>query len=265
MITVANRIKSYTLNITRREIEKRYLANFKKNNELWEILNSYILASGSTGCGFGDYWTLYNFVRKNKPKEILECGTGISTIVIAYALIENEKEGFRGSITSMESVEEYYNMAKILLPKFMMPYVDIIFSPVIEDYYSLFRGVRYKNIPNKKYDFVYVDGPSYIAPSDGTIAFDYDYLYIVKNSKTPVSAIIDKRVSTCYVLQKVFGTEKVRYNALKHLGFVDPCSKEDILHFDEITPSDAFAESFKIFGNTTLTLKFKNSKYLGKL
>ena len=244
------------LNNTRRILEKKYFHQIRKKDGLWKELSSYLTKSGFTGCGYSDFWAIYSFVRSKKPKEILECGTGISTVVMAYALIENEKEGYKGRITSMESVEKYYEMAQKLLPDHMTFCVDLICSPVVEDYYSLYRGVRYRDVPvDRNYDFVFVDGPSYVAPSDGTIAFDFDYLHIVKNSQSSVYAIIDKRVSTCYVFQKIFGLEKVRYNAIRHLGFAGPCTKEDIKHFDTTTPSSAFDESFRMFGNTNLNLK----------
>ena len=265
MMQFFKKVKSRLVNIVRDKVEKNNLKNMRKNNELWKVLNDYMAKSKSTGCQYSDYWELYSFVRKNKPKEILECGTGVSTIVMAYALLENEKEGYNGRITSVESVKEYYEMAKEILPVHIAPYVDLICSPLIEDYYALFRGVRYKDVPlDRTYDFVYVDGPSYTAPSDGTIAFDFDYLHIVKNSDKPVYAIIDKRVSTCYVFQKIFGLEKVKYNALIHLGFAGPCSKEDIKHFVQKFPSSAFGKSFKPFGKTELNLKLNDLLFKDK-
>ena len=48
-------------------------------------------------------------------------------------------------------------MAKDILPTHFIKYVDFVLSDVIEDHYSIFRGMRYKNIPNRNYDFVYVD------------------------------------------------------------------------------------------------------------
>jgi hypothetical protein len=257
MTAITKKIKSYLLNNARRQLDKKYLYQIRKNDGLWKELSSYLTKSEFTGCSYSDYWEIYSFVRNKKPKEILECGTGVSTVVMTYALMENEKEGYRGRITSMESVEKYYEMARKLLPAHMTSYADLICSPVVEDYYSLFRGVRYRDVPiDRNYDFVYVDGPSYVAPSDGTITFDFDYLHIVKNSPNSVCAIIDKRVSTCYVFQKIFGLEKVRYNAFRHLGFAGPCSKKDIKHFDTTTPSSAFDESFRVFGNTKLNLKW---------
>jgi hypothetical protein len=174
---------------------------------------------------------------------------------MACALIENKTEGYRGRITSMEEVEEYCDMAKELLPGKLKDYVELIHSPCIEDYYSIFRGVRYRDTPERTYDFVFVDGPKYIAPSDGMMTFDFDYIHVVRKSEQPVFAIVDKRVSSCYVFQKLLGPDKVRYSVIYHLGFVGPCTKYDLKEIDHREPSSAFSLKFNPAGNTELRLK----------
>ena len=253
-------LKSKMFIVLRHIIERKNTLLLKKNKGLWNELNDYLKKSKSTGCNIGDYWAIYNHVRKYKPAEILECGTGVSTVVMAYALIENEKDGYKGRITSMESINEYLIMAKNLLPNHMKKYVEFVLSPVIEDKYSFFRGMRYEKIPaDRDYDFVYVDGPSYHCPVDGSVTFDYDFLHVLKKSKANVSAIIDKRVSSCYVFQKVLGKEKVKYNAITHLGFVKPSCKNDLLDFDRVTPSSVFISSFNLFKNSILDFKLIKS------
>lgn len=84
------------------EVLLRKLAQIKarrklqRNQELWGVLQEYLQKSKSTGCGYIDYACLYEIVRVMKPVEILECGTGVSTLVIAHALMENEIETGRG-------------------------------------------------------------------------------------------------------------------------------------------------------------------------
>ena len=63
-----------------------------------------------------------------------------------------------------------------------------------EDRYSLFRGLRYSELPVKPYDFVFVDGPKYKSPLDGGTTFDFDIIHVLRNSKSEVSALIDKRL-----------------------------------------------------------------------
>jgi len=247
-------IKDKILDIARKILDTRAKNILKNKTELWKTLNSYLKKSSSTGSNYSDYLSLYNYVEKNQPKEILECGTGVSTIIIAQALKDNNIDG---RITSLESEKKYFDLALKILPTHLSQYIDIKLSPVIEDYYSLFRGCRYEHIPlDRKYEFVYVDGPSYKA-KDNTLTFDFDFLYILKQSNHPISAIIDKRISTCYVLQKVLGTDKVRYDALRHQGFVNSCTKSDIKHFSMFEPSSAFSDSFSIFKNSKLQLELK--------
>ncbi len=250
-------------NLAKRFIDRRNRKLVEANKGLYQEISAYMKKSGSTGCSYNDYWALYDYVRTYKPRSILECGTGTSTIVMAYALKENEAEGFpSGKITSMESVEKYYEMAKGLLPEHLKPYIDLLLSPITDDYYSLFRGVRYENVPmDREYDFVFIDGPSYKSPVDGTTSFNFDFLNIVRHSEKPVSAIVDKRVSTCYVYQKIFGTNRVKYNAYTHLGYIGPCTKYDIKHFDKTTPSSAFEESYSFIGNSKLHLDLKSNYY----
>ena len=163
-------------------IERRRILEFtsrwrlKKNKILWAGLQDYLAKTKSTGCGYIDYWYLYKYVRENRPIEILECGTGVTTLIMATALMELEAEGQTiGRITSMDSHQEYLEMSKDLLPEPLKKYVDFSCSAVKEDSFSIFRGVRYENIPNREYDFVFVDGPDYKSPSDGMLTFDFAF------------------------------------------------------------------------------------------
>ncbi|MBI2047578.1 MAG: hypothetical protein HYT27_00405 [Parcubacteria group bacterium] len=92
----------------------------------------------------------------------------------------------------------------------------------------LFRGVGYKNIPKRPYEFVFIDGPSTTAPSDGHKTFNFDFIHVVSDSERPVFGILDLRLSTHYVLREIFGSEKVRFNPYRSLGFIGPCSKKDL-------------------------------------
>jgi hypothetical protein len=241
--------------------EKRALDRLKENDILWHELNSYLTKTKSIGCSYSDYWELYRFVLSRKPMDILECGTGASTIVLAHALMQNERDyGVSGRIVSMEEDEEWYKMAHRLMPQSMKKYVEIVLSPVIEECYAIFRGVRYRDVPERPYDFVFIDGPKYIAPSDGTVSFDFDYIHVIMNSNKAVYAIVDKRLTTCYVLQKLFGVEKVKYSVKHHLCFVSPCTRDDLRVIDSHTPSSCFSHSFRLFGVTRLDLKMQRPR-----
>ena len=136
--------------LIRKLVEARCKWLLEANSHLWEALHTYLRETGSTGCGYIDYWRLYSHIRKTKPVEILECGTGVSTLIIAHALMENEAEfKIQGKVTSMEESYHWLKMSQKLLPKRYQKYVDFNFSKTVDDNFSLFRGVRYKTFLTK--------------------------------------------------------------------------------------------------------------------
>lgn len=233
----------------------------RKTPDLWNELHLYLQRTESTGCSYVDYAELYRLIRKNKPTEILECGTGVSTLVIARALMENEeKTGVRGRVTSMEEHSRWLQMSRDLLPIRYAPYVEFVLSDTMEDRYSLFRGMRYASLPERGYDFVFVDGPSYVSPSDGGATFDFDFLHVLRGSKSLVSALVDKRVSTVFVLQQLLGTRKVYYSSINGLGYVAPSSMKDLGNIATSISSKDFSGSFSWPGNSRLCITAKRGQ-----
>jgi hypothetical protein len=242
--------RSYYENIGRKKL--------KRNQILYQTLTKYLNESKSTGCNYYDYWYLYNFVRQNKPKEILECGTGASTLAMAHALKENEQDGQSGGrITSMEDVEFWYQHAQELIPNELKPYIDMICSPKVEYCHSIFRGVGYEEIPGRDYQFIFIDGPETTTPSDQFATFDFDLINIVKKANQPVYAVVDKRVTTCYVFQKVFGADKVKFDPRCDLGFVGPVIQNDI---KSKIGTASFSYGFKLVGRTRLDFYLRPPK-----
>jgi len=231
---------------------KRFL---KKNQALWDSLQIYLTKTESTGCGYIDYAELYKAVKNSSAKEVLELGSGVTTLIIAHALMEKHLElGVLGRVTSMDEHEFWFNMSKKLMPEKYMPYIDFVFSETLDDYYSLFRGVKYLNTPKRKYDFVFIDGPTYTSKADHSPTFDFDFIDILKRSELPVSALIDKRVSTVFVLQKILGYEKVTYCPIKGLGFVYPVTKNDLGNLSKKIDTTNFVKSFHFFRRTKLDI-----------
>jgi len=60
--------------------------------------------SSSTGCTFYELWFLYDYVRKNRPKKILELGCGVSTAVICAAVAENKKEATHAGLCPWKNI-----------------------------------------------------------------------------------------------------------------------------------------------------------------
>ena len=226
----------------------------KANPELWEQITSYLNKTKSTGVSWSDCWELYNAIRTNKPKHVLECGPGVSTLVMAYALMENQKEGFPGKITGMEEMQEYLDMSIELLPDFLKKYVEYHLSPRVDDTYEIYRGVRYRDVPHADYDFIFVDGPHHRSLLDDAFCFDFDFIHILINSKVPISGIVDYRLSSSYVLQKLLGTAKVEFNMLKELAFIKPVVASDLKKMTLENNTKDMLSSSSLFGNTKIEL-----------
>ena len=98
-------------------------------------------------------------IKENKPGQILELGSGISTIVASYSLQQNGK----GSIMSLDHDEAYANKTRADLKKHGTEnFADVRFAPLISyeldgskwDWYNLDS----QPIP-PKVDLLLVDGP----------------------------------------------------------------------------------------------------------
>jgi len=214
----------------RGRLEERARRELKKHDALWRDLSKYLDHTISSGASYADYWLLYSYIRNKRPKEVLECGTGVTTIILAHAMKDNDVSGAGGGrITSMENVPECYRSATELMPKHLKAYVDINLSEKVEDAYSFFRGVRYKEIPDRPYDFVFIDGPGISAPSDGHGTFDFDFIRVLERSRGPLSALVDTRLGTCFVLAHILRQGCITYDYKHDVGLVGPCTKEDLL------------------------------------
>lgn len=175
-------------------------------------IEDYSRKSDTTGTKYPTLWRAVSIILAERPATILECGTGLSTIVLGAAVkqLRARFPDYRGRIVSMESVEVWYDIARQNLPEKYADVVELVLGPRQKDEFLFFRGYRHSNIPSLDYDFVFLDGPDYSDEQGG--AFCSDVFHVVETSAAPViRGVIDTRVSSVYVMQKVFGTRSVRY------------------------------------------------------
>jgi hypothetical protein len=232
---------------------RRALRTLESIPELWPLMTQVAAGTAVTGASYSDYLTLYEQVRAHRPREILECGTGISTVVLAQALRDNAAEdgGPPGHVTSMEDDADWYRTACLRLPDAVADIVDIVHSPKADGFYKCFRGVCYESVPDRPYDFVFSDGPDRHSPVNGDKLFNLDLINVVRRSERPVRAVVDNHYLTFYVLQKVFGLDKARYSVSHKLMFVGPVTKDDVRHLKKET----FVPDLRLFGTTELKLR----------
>jgi len=236
-------------------------AYLEGKTELWELMTRAAAGTAITGASYSDYLTLYEQVRTRRPREILECGTGITTVVLAYALMENAAEDRTapGRVTSMEDDREWYDVACARLPDEVADVVDMVHSPKKDGFYKCFRGVQYEEVPDRPYDFVFSDGPDRHSPVNGDKLFNLDFIHVVVRSKAPVFGVVDNHYLTFYILQKVFGVGLARYSVSHKLMFVGPVTRDDV----RFLKKESFLPDLRIFGTTELKLRMAREDEAG--
>lgn len=178
----------------------------------------------STGANYYDYWLLYSHIRKHKPKEVLELGPGITTLVIAHALHENGS----GRVTAMEDQQKYHDALQAIIPDHLRPFIDHVHSPSHQTHWGPFRGRAYESIPERDYDLVWIDGPNY----DRNTEFDVDILPLVSKRDKPITAFVDSRIGSCFIYKLVFG-KKFKYDYIRRTGTLH-ASRHDMRNYTQI-------------------------------
>jgi hypothetical protein len=157
---------------------------------LYRRLQEVSRQSDSTGSGRNEYWQIYSSVRDLKPTWVLECGAGVSTVVIAHALMRNARAGHPGRLVSMEENPHYYQQLLGLLNAEEKEVVDLVLSGVVEKSYGSRRSRSYKDRPPHPFNLVFVDGP--VIPHESGW-FNADYLEVVMKSPAKVVALMEGR------------------------------------------------------------------------
>ena len=85
--------------------ELRGRRHLKKNAFLWHGLLPILQRSASVGCTFFELDALYHEITRQRPKRVLELGSGISTIVMGFAAHSLLAEGEKCTVVTMEQHE----------------------------------------------------------------------------------------------------------------------------------------------------------------
>ena len=195
--------------------------NFKKINkgELYDLVQVLLKKSESTGCEYADYYALYKAVEKTNANYILELGSGISTCIIAYALMKKEEcQGIKGEVVTMEESEFYYNNFLSIIPEYLKKYITPVYSPRKTANFKGKLGCFYEEIPDREagYDFVFIDAPTTYYPEDKEKCFDADLINLINDKKLNNPFIIlDQRIGTLWALNELIPNLKLKYNPFK--------------------------------------------------
>jgi len=153
---------------------------------------------------YAKYYILYKRVKKMKPRYVLELGSGISTLIIGYALKENGK----GTLISMEENSEYGKKVMSIIGD-TYP-VEMNIEGTVQDVYKGIKGDRYKKIPQKEYNLIFIDGPR-------TQDIDLDAFYILEY-RPKAEVLIDNRKKTFDAFKSRFNS---RFNKIINIGYIN--------------------------------------------
>ncbi|MBE1292397.1 MAG: hypothetical protein JJ868_12685 [Shimia sp.] len=175
-------------------------------------LDAYKKKSNTTGTQWITLWMSVKSILKHRPEEILESGTGSSTMVLAATVqkLKAENPNYNGRVTSMESVGAWHEIASKNLPEKYRAEVEIILGPREKFEMGFFRGYSHSNIPNRNYGFILLDAPAY--DDENGLSFCADVFKImdfVQNDT--LHGVSDGRASSVFVLQTLYGPTVARY------------------------------------------------------
>lgn len=218
-------MKIKIINFIKKIIEKR---SKKKVIKKIPLIKEVIEKSKSTGISYTDIWSLYSDIRLLKPKCLIECGPGVSTYVIGFAMYENYLENnLEAEMFCLEDQEFYFNdVKKFIYPKFKNK-TNLILTKTTEKVYGCFIGMGYEKIPKKNYDYIFIDGPSNFSKKYQTKTFNFDLLEIIELSELTINGMIDERISTSYVYSQIF-KDKIKYNLFKNLTYIRNVNKKNL-------------------------------------
>lgn len=198
----------------------RLIRNISDNKKLTTFLkdDKFINNKVTTGCSYIDYKKIIDLIIENKPENVCEFGSGISTLVIAKTLKYNfEKFQINGKIFSYEEDFSYYENTKQMIKESNLSnYIELIYSPTTYKTYKNFLGVYYQKFDlSKRYQFFIIDGPS-LKNKNKIKPFNADILnYYEKNPHFEFIAFLDKRIHTLSILKKLMPEVNFNYNNIE--------------------------------------------------
>ena len=211
----SDHIFSNSADLTRKNITEIY-----QNNALYllpllmkfdDMREKNISTSLSLKSDTFDLFLMVDIIKKLKIKTLIEYGSGASSIVFAKLLNDNHLTDF----ISMESEKKWKESTENCIYK-LLPKLKDIFNITISNLeetksFGFPKGCNYKKSPKKKFDLIYIDGPSLVGGF-----YEYTITPIIYNQVNTNSLIvIDGRNKNCKVLKKVLKKLDKNWNQYK--------------------------------------------------
>jgi len=146
---------------------------------------------------YADLWFLYWNVKQRKPQIILEFGSGISTICLAQALVDNGS----GLLYSVDDVEKWATSTAACIPPHLKAVCDVRYSPVRKlPFPGTQCALKFIDLPKVIPNLAYLDGPCADGPGRPAI----DLLDMEPCFPNGFFLVIDERDENTEVLRTHF-------------------------------------------------------------
>lgn len=101
-----------------------------------------------------DLYYLYAHVREHRPQTIVEFGSGVSTVVMAYALAQNGS----GNLYAIERSPSWARSTSESIPEDFRKQTQVLAIPSVEVQVFGYSTFRFDSLPVDRAELVYIDG-----------------------------------------------------------------------------------------------------------
>ena len=158
-------------------------------------------------------------MNKVAPRHILECGSGVSTVVFGYFAFKQNERGIRTEVISMESEPSWHEQIKSVFPPELRDNVQLWFSPRVESKYNGILGSHYEEVPDLDYEFMFIDGPGLrkvFKDRSYPKCFNSDLVnLLVQNNHCSVTGLIDQRIDTMRKIKRLIPLGNIKYKVFR--------------------------------------------------
>ena len=129
---------------------------------------------------------LYLTVQRERPELILECGSGLSTVILAYGLRDS---AHGGKVVALEHLETFARQTTELLEEHeLTSFAEVRFAPLSDVALGdeTLRWYDPSALPGEPIDLVVVDGP----PGDTSPQARYPALPLIREQLTPAAVVL---------------------------------------------------------------------------
>jgi len=142
-----------------------------------------------------DLWNLYNYIVSESPAVVWEFGSGISTVVMAYA---QARRGGDGHVFAVEPDADWAASTFTALPSHLRERCDVFYSAAASCTMGGTPSSRFAELPDVLPDMIYIDG----APKNSAYKGAENIFFIEDQLEPGTTVLIDGRGPACQFFLK---------------------------------------------------------------